>query len=76
MAVDPVEITATAQMMDDNLDSPFSRVDFYGRTGMSGATADLKFLGSVDTSAATTELVDTPCWAGLDLRARSQCRRL
>ena len=56
---DPVEITARAEMMDNNLDSPFSRVDFYGRTGMTD-DADLKFLGSVDTSAATTELVDSP----------------
>ena len=54
---DPVELTATAEMEDGNLDSPFSRVDFYGRTG-TGATDDLKFLGSVDTSAATTKLVD------------------
>ena len=54
-ADDPVELTATAEMEDGNLDSPFSRVDFYGR--ITNET-DLKFLGSVDTSAATTELVD------------------
>ena len=59
MAKDPVKLTATVQMPDDNLDSPFSRVDFYGQIG-NGATADLKFIGSVDTSAATTKLVDAP----------------
>ena len=56
---DPVELTATAEMADGNLDSPFSRVDFYGRTGTDDDD-DLKFLGSVDTSAATTKLVDAP----------------
>ena len=58
-ADEPVELTATAMMLDSNLDSPFSRVDFYGRTG-TDVDDDLKFLGSVDTSAATTELVADP----------------
>ena len=52
---DPVKLTATAEMPDDNLDSPFSRVDVYGRID-----TDLKFIGSVDASAATTKLVDAP----------------
>ena len=56
-AKDPVKLTATAQMEDTNLASPFSRVDFYGRTT---AGTSLKFLGSVDTSAADTKLVAAP----------------
>ena len=51
-------------MPDDNLDVPLSCVDFYAQIG-SGATAELRFVGSVAESAATTELAGT---AGTDAR--------